>query len=279
MQWYDSLGTPPLIINYDSDDKDDLNFLLSQALSLRSNGVGIFPQEASSKLLEGKGSKSDFLSFIQYIDGSISQYILGNTLAGGDANKGSYGTAKIHAEIKKEYLVFDAKSIGETINEFLNIVLEQNFTNEKVKFSFVIEDNEGQKELSDIYKNIEEMGWVIPTEHIEKKFGIAGLVRRKDKTTKPQEPSEPNKLEHNKSSKKKPIDHIDKELLKLNTKELEDELLDSALKLVDKADSYEEAFEMMLEKFEDVELTELEDVFSTVIANSVIQGDFDASQD
>jgi len=276
MQWYDALGTPPLIVNYDSDDEDDLQFLLSQALSLRGNGVGIFPQEAQTKLLEGKGSKGDFLSFVDYIDGTISQYLLGNTLAGGDANKGSYGTAKIHAEIKKEYLVFDAKMISETVTRLLNIILAQNFTNETVKFSFVIEDTEGHQELSATYKNLKEMGFEIPVEHIEKKFNIKGITKV---TTATDKTAEPNRIEHNKKKSSLPIDHIDSEMLKLNTKEQEEEILQQVLSLIDTAESYEEALENMLKNYPDMHLERIEKAFATVIANAHIQGDFDASQD
>ena len=281
MQWFDALGVPPLIINQDTADEKDLESVLYQALSLRSNAVGIFPKGVDAKLLtEGMTSKSDFLSFINNIDKQVSFFITGQTMATTNENGGSYALAKEHANRLTEKQTFDAKLIAKTITDFLNMVIAQNFSNApKVTFSFVLKEQRNLKESSEVVKNLEASGFEIPAAHIEKEFGIEG-VKRKD----PQDVNEANRTETDggdlfkeRNTQSIPADKTAAEVAKADLNGVEDALTKRLLEVLSEAQSYEEAYEILLED-ESVDADALEALLAQYIANAQMQGLLDGDK-
>ena len=276
MQWFDALGVPPLIINQDTADEKDLESVLYQALSLRSNAVGIFPKNVDAKLLtEGMGSKSDFLSFINYIDKQVSFFITGQTMATTSDGKGSYAQAKEHANRLTEKQTFDAKLIGKTITDFLNMIIQQNFSTPKeVVFRFVIKEQRNLKEASEVVKNLEGAGFEIPAKHIEKEFGIEG-VKRKASTGSATEANRrvlsPDNTDNNAQNKTLPLDKTAAEVAKADLNSVEVTLMERFLNVLETAESYEEAFEI-LDTDENIDTDELETLLAQYIANAHLQG-------
>ena len=276
MQWFDALGVPPLIINQDTADEKDLESVLYQALSLRSNAVGIFPKGVDAKLLtDGMGSKSDFLNFINYIDKQVSFFITGQTMATTSDGKGSHALAKEHANRLTEKQTFDAKLIGKTLTDFINMVVEQNFpTPKKLVFKFVIKEQRNLKEASEVVKNLEGAGFEIPAKHIEKEFGIEGVKRKQATNTAPNcRVGLPT--EHNASQavdlSTLPLDKTAAEVAKADLNSVEVTLMERFLKVLETAESYEEAF-AILSTDESVDTDELETLLAQYIANAHLQG-------
>ena len=271
MQWYDSLGVPPLIINQDTADEKDLEAVLYQALSLRSNAVGIFPQNVDAKLLtEGTGSKADFLTFINYIDKQVSFFITGQTMATTSDGKGSYALAKEHAKRLTEKQTFDGKLIAKSLTDLLNMIIEQNFsTPKKVQFKFIVKEQRDLKESSEVVKNLEGAGFEIPAEHIESEFGIKGVKRKTTPT-----PTQNNHIEWNVAKPTKPTLPLDKtqaEVAKADLNSVEVTLMERFLNVLQTAESYEEAFEMLATD-ESIDTQELEELLAQYIANAQMQG-------
>ena len=267
MNYFDSLGVPPLIINHSSSEENELSYMLNQALSLKSNSVGVFPKDTAISTLEGKGTKADFLGFIDYCDKNISHYILGNTLAGDSGNGGSYALGKVHNSIKEQYKIFDARLFEETFTNFLNMVLSLNFQDKKINFKFEIESNEDLEKLSIVYKNLTDSGYHIPEEHISKKFNIPGVKKQ----------TESNSREFNSRAKTKKIDKIEAELNKLKLIKVDKSIKRIVNDNILKADSYEEAYENILKNYKDIDIDSVEEILADQIANSNIQGFLDAN--
>ncbi len=267
MNYFDTLGVPPLIVNYNSDSSDEINYILNQALSLKSNSVGVFPKEAVLSTIEGKGTKADFMGFIDYCDKNISHYILGNTLAGDNSQGGSYALGKVHENIKEQYRAFDARLYEKTFTSFLNRILEMNFKDEKVKFSFILEASEDLEKLSVVYKNLTDSGFVIPAEHISKVFNIPNVGKKE---------IEPNSKKFNSKSKILPTDKIEAEINNLDTKKIDNNIKKIVDSLILKANSYEEVYQNILKNYPDIDIKDMEEVLSSYIANSNLQGFIDA---
>ena len=131
MNYYDTLAVPPLIIKTNkSDDEDALSEIMTQALSLRSNSVGIFGESDVVELLSGKSSQVNFLSFIDKIDNQISTFINGSTLSD-SKGKGSYALGEVQKDIGDIYTKFDSVLISNTITKFINLIVATNFANPK----------------------------------------------------------------------------------------------------------------------------------------------------
>jgi phage gp29-like protein len=262
MNYYENLGVPPVIVQYDSSDEDELKDILKQIQNLRSGSVGIFPKETIITLLEGKGSKPDFLNFIKYCDDSMSSLIVGNVLSGGVQERGSYAMAKVHDERRKDYLQFDAKLLAGTINRFLTLVVSLNFGAAKeFKFVFDTGDETDEELLSRVYLNLANAGYEIPIEHIETTFKIQGITK-KEYAPAPAA----NAREANAKAAKKPITRIDKGLEELN---LRDKNISGKLaKILSECDTYEDAYDIIANGYEGEEFAGLEDELTLAIANS-----------
>lgn len=273
MQYFESLGIPPVIVQYDSDDEDMLKKILQQMQNLRSNSMGIFPKEALVNLLEGRAGKTEFLSFVQYCDTVISRYVLGNTLSGGEDKGGSYALGKVHDGRRKDFLTFDCRMLEKSLQGFLKRVLGLNLSkNVPFAFKFDTSDETDEKLLSETYKNLSDAGYSIPVEHIEKVFAIQGVEKKETLGGRSEgEEKEPNqKKERNGQAKKLPLTRLDggiEEALEKSPLDIK-KTLDFVLA---KAESFEEAYDAILE-YEGEDFFALEEGLSEAIANASIFG-------
>jgi phage gp29-like protein len=263
MNYYENLGVPPIIVQYDSSDEKEIKELLKQIQNLRSGSAAIFPKETLITLLEGKGAKPDFLEFIKYCDNAISSMVIGNVLSGNTQEKGSYAMAKVHDNRRKDYLQFDAKLLSVTINNFLALVVSLNFgTAKPFKFEFDTGDETDEELLSRVYLNLSQAGYEIPVEHIETVFKIQGITKKESVSY------EQNRRELNAKESNKPLTKIDKGIEELKVGE--NNISIKLAKILRQSGSYEEAYEIIMNEYEGEEFDELEDELTNAIANSGI---------
>jgi phage gp29-like protein len=274
MNYYENLGVPPIIIQYDSSDEKEIIAILKQVQNLRSGSAAVFPKEALITLLEGKGTKADFLSFIQYCDDAMSNLIIGNVLSGNTGDgAGSYALGKVHDDRRKDYLLFDSRLIAATINKFLRDVLSLNFSRiTDFKFEFDTGEEINEQLLSQVYLNLTNMGLEIPIEHIEETFKIQGITKKATSTNTFEENRRRRELNNIKLSK--PLTQIDAgiEQLDINSQNLAKTLED----ILSRSSSYEEAYDIILNEYEGKEFDELEDELTNAIANSNLLGEANA---
>jgi phage gp29-like protein len=273
LKYFEDLGIPPIIMNVDIEDKEEIKKVLNQVLSLRSNSAGIFPKDAEINLLEGKAGKTEFLEFVSKCDTYISNYILGNTLSGsGGQGGGSFALGSVHDTRRKDILSFDSKLIAETINELVQIVLKQTGRKGCI-FKFDTLDEGDEDLLSKTYERITKMGYEIPLEHMQDIFNIPGL---KQKEAPKQEPNTKEKnARQSDLDTSLPGDEIDKAVDEdaINEyKRIEDELSNVLKDILDNSSSYEDAFTKLEEIYPDVSLATLEESMFKALANSQMKG-------
>lgn len=277
MQYFDALGTPPLIMKTDGDEDEAVEALYS----LKSQGVGVIDKEDEIKyLLSGQASKTDFLSFIKYIDDEMKTFILGNTLSSGDGKTGSYAQSKVHENRQKEFKSFDAQLIAETITEYLNRLEIMNYANPKgVKFSFDLKEKKDLKDLSIVVKNLSDAGWEVEQDDIETQFGFR-VKRASDVAT--QENNSRTQImtkSLNNQQGNAPVyeDELDSQLP--DTKAEEQAIVKNIYNLLAKTNSYDEAYQLLLDQYSDMDLTVLENSLFKAIGNSQILADAEVKQE
>ena len=272
MQYFETLGVPPVIVKIDSSDDDELKSILNQVMSLRSNSIGLFPQNAVVDLLEGKASKTEFLDFIRYCDTVISHYIIGATLSGGKDQTGSFALGKVHDERRKDIMRLDARLLQNTITDLLKRILALNTPSPKpFTFTFDIGDETDEKLLSEVYKNLSDAGYDIPPEHIGKMFSIEGVTRKTDTTVLKAQ----NKKERNtkKTNSKVPAPfRIEDKAASVDTKLLERNIKTQMESVLESASDYEEAIALLIEAFPNMSFDDLSGVLEEMIAKGMIIG-------
>ena len=281
MQYFDALGIPPLIIHYDGRDEKEIEAVLYQALSLRSNSVGVFPENTAVKLLTEGASKADFLEFIHYIDKEVSFFLTSQVLATDAQKSGSYAQAKVHENRLHAKRDSDAKRIAQSITTLLEHVVSLNFSQEAgVRFAFVPPQEQDTKTQSEVIKNLTSAGYLIPAEHIEKVFGIKGVSPKQNSANTPQSNATDSMLDSytppprmpNAASSQKPLDKIEAGASAASRDQrLYNALVTRFYKALNEAQSFEEAYTMLLEQ-RDIDEAMLERVLAEAIAKAHLAG-------
>ncbi len=274
LEYLDKNAIPPIIVKSDNMDDEKLaQELLTQLQLLKSNSFGIFDKEIEINTLK-QDKESKFLELLEYCDKKQNELILGGNLNGSSEKVGSQSLGKVHESRLKEIIKSDAKKISKFITLYLRKLCELNFTDiPKFNFKIIVPDNEDAQVLetkSKTIKNLTEAGYIIPLEHIEKEFNITG-VKFKNLETK-----EPNYFIETNRQKSLPLDLIDKSLeskkqIKNNEKEIE-KIINDILK---NSNSFEEAYENMITKYDDISLDNFEKNLQKYIASSQLFGHYD----
>jgi phage gp29-like protein len=267
MQYFETLGVPPVIVKIDSSSEDELKSILNQVMSLRSNSIGMFPQNAVVDLLEGKASKTEFLDFIRYCDSVMSHYIIGATLAGGKDQTGSFALGKVHDERRKDIMRLDARLLQKPINDLLKRILALNTPTPKpFTFEFDIGDETDEKLLSEVYKNLSDAGYDIPPEHIGKMFSIDGVERKSDTSA----PKAQNTKEKN--SKSSTPFRIEDQAAAIDTKKLEKNIAQQLEAILEDAEDYDTAMSALIEAFPEFDFDTLSTMLEEYSLKSTIVG-------
>ncbi|KJY83291.1 hypothetical protein TW81_09855 [Vibrio galatheae] len=281
MQYFDAVATPPLVMKTDSDEEEAVEMLYT----MKSQSVAAIDKEDSiSYLTLTQGSKAEFLSFINYIDSQITTLILGNTLSTGDGKTGSYSQSKVHENRQKELKSFDARLIGQTITDYLNELEKMNYGTPKgVRFVFDLTEKKDLKELSEVVKNLSGAGYEIAPEEIESQFGFKVKLKQTETQSTPSldtnarqvEANALNKVHNNQevNNQTQPIyeDELDSQVP--GTQAEEEALVETIYNLLANAKTYDEAYQLLLEQYTDVDLSVLEASLFKAIGNSQILAD------
>ena len=283
LQYFDAVATPPLIAKTGGDAAEVVDTLYD----IKSASVGVFGQDDIVEYLN-VSSKADFLKFIEYVDSKITKTILGNTLSTGDGKTGSYSQSKVHENRLTEKLKFDAKLINKTISNYLSRLEALNFANAKgVKFTFTIKDKADIKELSETIKNLADGGYDVDEQEMSERFGFTITAKE---AAKPTPTNQNNQLlgnseqlpcgcgscnsgvatAHNNEQVNKPkaVDYLDEQTN--DTKAIEKALLNSIETALKDASNYEEAFDALLEQYQDMNIDHLEAQLLKAVSNAQI---------
>lgn len=278
LEYLDKNAIPPIIVKTDDISNEELaGELMTQLQMLKSNAFGIFNKEIEIDTLK-QDSESKFLELLEYCDKKQNELILGGNLTGSSEKVGSQALGNVHQNRLTEIIKSDAKKISKFVNEYLKDLCTLNFKDiPKFIFKINVPDNEDAEVLkvkSETIKNLTSAGYEIPTDHIEKEFKIKG-VKFKQLESK----QDNHILEINSQANKKPLDIVDaaleskdaKNTFKSNEKDIEN-ILNEVLK---DANSFEEAYENIILKYDDISIDDFERSLCKYLASSELIGHID----
>ncbi len=284
LAYFDNVATPPLITKTDADEKDVVDMLYQ----LKSASVGVFGKDDIVEYLSVQ-SKADFLNFIEYIDRQIATLVLGNTLSTGEGKTGSFSQAQTHENRQKETLQFDAKLIAKTLSAYLSRLEALNFSQPKgVKFTFPFKEQKDLKDLSIVVKNLSDAGFELDSEDIETQFGLKILGKKQAEQVTQQDnhvgghgctcsTCTPNRGVQLNNNTPQYGDHLDSQ--NPDTKTHEKTLLNSIENALKQVNSFDEAYQILLDLHQDIPLDELEEALFDRVANSQILADAEVNQE
>jgi len=289
LQYFDNVATPPLIAKTSGDEDELINTLYD----LKSSSVGVFNTDDIIEYLK-IDNKADFLAFIEYIDRQIATFVLGNTLSTGEGKNGSKAQSQTHENRQKEVLQFDARLIAKTLSDYLTKLEALNFSNAQgVKFTFPFKEKKDLKMLSEVVKNLSDSGFELDVDDIQEKFGLKIIGKKEPvesqvkapQNTVPEKsdnhiqnkpcscgalPNNKAKSENNANNLPKPHDFLDAQ--NVDTKTIENNLVNAVETALKQANSYEGAYQVLLGLYQDMPLDKLENALFTAIANSQLLG-------
>ena len=112
----------------------------------------------------------------EFCNREMSKAILGQTLTTDTAGAtGTYAAARVHAQVRRDLVKADAQALAQTLREqLLRPLVGFNFGWEKPVpwFRFRYEEEEDLRTLSEVYRNLQEMGLPLDMEHVAERFGI-----------------------------------------------------------------------------------------------------------
>ncbi len=265
LEFIDKAAVPPLLIKVeDLSDTKKADELFAQMMELKSTSVGMFTKDIELDTLK-MDSKVQFDQLIEYIDKKQNELLLGGNLSSSSEKVGSQSLGLVHENRLFEIVKADSKLISETMTEFLNQVLTLNLpSHTPVEFSFTLPLQKNHEELkakSEIINSLNSAGYFIPIAHIEKTFDIQGVTLKESKPSN-------NSIEFNSKQSK------DDE-----TKALEEEVLHTFDSLMKQCNSYEEVEELLLEQYNFMDTSALEEILLRESLQESIKGTIEVGND
>jgi len=260
MKFTEFLGVPPLIGHASSSETDVIDAMATAFDNLKSGSYAILGKEDIVKILEGRGTQSDFMEFVRYADEQISKTISGSVLSGTATKSGTLALGKIHEKNRKEITAGDvrfAKGIVRSLFKTIELVPNLNIQ---------IEEDVDLYQRAQTLQILKGLGYEITPEQIAKEFDLP----------LPEAKQINRVIKANAKAANLPMDNIDrfiggdafKKELKANEVEIKRELE----KILVNAESFDEAFGALAAAYPDTNLDELEDTFTKVMFNADLFG-------
>lgn len=258
--------------------QDDPNTLALEVSNMLNGSTAVIDKDEEIELIQ-PSAKSDFKDLVKYCDSQINRFILGGNLTG-EVTAGSLAAAQAHNTIRSEIALSDERILCYVCNRVISYFKALNGISEEITFSLFNED-EPKNELATRDKIIYEMGFQPTQEYIEKTYNLKTTplteLNPKDSTKQEEENNKdsnliknslnsnliPFKLPLNKNLSFDAIDNFTENL------KLKDFDLDS---LLQNANSYEEALELMEKSLQGEDLEMAEALLAQALINAQIYG-------
>ncbi len=257
----EKFGTP-WVIGKTEGDKDAFADEIYNMLG----GDGAVLDSEDSIEIKTATEKGNYKELIEYIDDQIRQLILGGNLTS-NVKGGSLAAAQVHNEIREDLAKADENIVNKVIKKVILYFKEVNYINEEITGQLKDKDDPN-KELASRDKIIHEMGYKPTKEYIENTYNIKVEEIKQEQLIPNNNILKANNLL---SMSKIAQDELD---YQGNLIDLSNPLTfqEQILKALNKANSYQEAFEAIAEIYKDINTDDLQEVLGKVIANSSILG-------
>lgn len=172
-------GMPVRVGKYDaSASTEDKAALISAIRSLGSDAAGIISKNTEIEFVEtvkNTGTNNLFETLAMFCDKETSKAILGQTLTSQEGSSGSYSLGQVHNQVRHDLIQADCEALSKTLRfQLIRPLVGYNFGWDKPLpwFNFTFEEAEDLKMLSEVYKNINGIGYPLTVEHISERFKI-----------------------------------------------------------------------------------------------------------
>jgi len=166
--------------------------LVDAVKNLGFNSYAVLPNTAKIEYLSdsNSGNSSElFNSFTDYWNQQASIRVLGQTLTTQmQSSSGSYAAAKVHDQVRHDILTADRISVRDAVNALIRRVMDMNHAKvtEYPCFEWNEDANiEALKLKSELYINLNNLGYKVSAEQIEEEFGIEAEEVPEKKEEKP----------------------------------------------------------------------------------------------
>jgi len=204
LQMYiEKFANPTVDAEYDPLNVATKTEMVTAVQNFKAHGSIVHPAGTLFKLLndESKGATSDiFMRSINYWDISATIAALGESETTELGEQGSLAALKEIKKVSNDYHIADMKLISIGFNELFKKAFDLNFATvqEYPVMQFVkVKTLEDKKSQSEIYRNLNDIGYKVSKEVIEEQQDI------EVEETSTKEPDDTNKNDDNKDDKKK----------------------------------------------------------------------------
>lgn len=179
-------GMPLRVGRYDPtasiEDRESLRRAIAamgtDAAAIISKNTDIEFVEAGSR---ATGHANPFIAMAEFCNREMSKAILGQTLTTDVAQAtGTYGAAKVHDQVRRDIVQSDADSLAATLRmQVFRPLIGFNFgwDHNPPFLHFSFKEEVDLKQISETYRNLNEMGIQVPQEHIAEVFGLPRVRR------------------------------------------------------------------------------------------------------
>jgi|UniRef100_A0A7C3SJE1 phage gp29-like protein len=174
-------GMPLRLGKYDpTASPADREALVQAIRNLGSDAAGVISKNTEIEFVEATsrltGNTNPYQVLAEFCNREMSKAVLGQTLTTDTVGAtGTYAAARVHAQVRRDLVEADAQALAQTLREqLLRPLTGFNFGWDKPVpwFRFRYEEEEDLKTLSEVYRNLAEMGLPLGTEHVAERFGI-----------------------------------------------------------------------------------------------------------
>ena len=255
MKFTEFLGVPPIIVNAASSEKPTISAISEAMRRLKSGSYAVLGKEDIAKVLEGKGSQADFMAFVQYVDKEIAKNINGSTLTSNAGTTGSLALGQVHEQNRYEITSKDAKVAGRCIAKAFAVF------GINAEVSILVEKDKDLLQRAQVFQIVAGQGYEMSPDQIAEEFDLP----------KPANNTIINKKALAKNAKTTDLPADQFEAFTPPSKH-EEEIKRALNAILKEANSYEEAFDLLVQAFPHFKLESLEKELEKVVTNSMILG-------
>jgi phage gp29-like protein len=174
-------GMPLRLGKYDpTASAADREALIRAIRSLGSDAAGVISKNTEIEFVEAAsrlGGSNPYQVLAEFCNREMSKAILGQTLTTDTTGAtGTYSAARVHAEVRRDLVEADAQTLAVTLREqLLRPLVGFNFGWDRPCpwFRFKLTEEEDLKTLSEVYRNLKEIGVPLQGDQVAERFGIA----------------------------------------------------------------------------------------------------------
>ena len=180
MTFLDIFGIPLRLGRYEQGaTKEDKDALIAAIRSLGTDAAGIISKNTEIEFVEaiksGSSKEAPHKTMLEFCAKEISKAILGQTLSADVGDTGSYAASQTHNEVRLDLAKADTRAIAATVRfQVIRPIVGFNFGWEAAtpNYKAIWTEDEDLKPVSEVYKNVIELGQPVSAEHVSERFGI-----------------------------------------------------------------------------------------------------------